>query len=329
MVRARIKSPVVMPAFIGHDLVRDLLDPLSLIKALENAFSHGVDAPERTHVSMESGDAAPDTLLMMPAWNSAYLGIKLATIHPGNSERQLPSVHASYVLKNRITGRDLALIDGESLTQLRTAATSALASSILSRQDASTLLMVGAGSLSLPLIEAHCAVRPIDRIMIWNRSHDRADSVATRSRLPIEIVDDLIKATSEADIISCATLSTHPLIEGHVVRPGTHVDLVGAYRPDMRESDATLIQQSMVFVDTYEGARSEAGDLLLAAEDSDWTFNAIQADLAALCRNEHAGRNSEEEITLFKSVGASLEDLAAAILIWERHLARLDPKIPT
>lgn len=307
----------VLP-FIDGRVLQSLLDPMSLIKAMESGFSSGMMAPARSHVSIPSGHAAPDTLLMMPAWNDDVLGIKLATIHPANGEMGLPAVHASYALKDRRTGQDLALLDGGMLTRLRTAATSALASSFLSRSDASCLLMVGAGSLAVPLIEAHKAVRPISRVLLWNRNRDRAEDLASGTDIPITIVDDLSSACSQADIISCATLSTSALILGDTVEPGTHVDLVGAYRPDMRESDSTLIRKASVFVDTHEGASHEAGDLLLAEQESEWSFDCVQADLAALCQRKHAGRTSEDQVTVFKSVGASLEDLVAASLAWKR-----------
>ena len=256
---------------------------------------------------------------MMPAWNERYLGFKIATIHPDNPGKGLPSVHATYQLKDRHTGQDLVWMNGEVLTRLRTAAASALASSYLSRSDSSSLLMVGAGSLAIPLIEAHAAVRPIERVMVWNRSKDRIRALLRDSSRPIEIADTLATSIAEADIISCATLSTAPLVEYQWVSPGTHIDLVGAYRPDMRESDADLIAASRVFVDTYEGAHGEAGDLLLADNESDWSLSDIEADLETLCQREHGGRRDAEEITLFKSVGSSIEDLIAASLAWERH----------
>lgn len=310
-----------MLPFLDGATLRSLIDPISLVKALEQGFAAEVSAPPRTHVSLASDRPSPDTLLMMPAWNEDVLGIKLATIHPGNGNINLPAVHASYVLKNRHTGEDLALMDGIVLTQLRTAATSALASSMLSREDATCLLMVGAGSLALPLIEAHCAVRSISRILVWNRSKNRAARLASSCSMPVTVVEDLASACIEADVISCATLSTEALICGANVRPGTHVDLVGAYRSDMRESDTSLIRQSSVFVDTFEGAQQEAGDLLLASTESDWSFDRIEADLATLCQQHHAGRGTPDQITVFKSVGASLQDLIAASLAWKRYSA--------
>lgn len=306
--------------FLTDDDISRLLDPTSLVSALRDVFAHQGEAPSRAHYTLDRRTGTdPDTLLLMPAWNSRYLGVKVATIHPGNGRRSLPAVHATYLLKDVETGQDLAFLDGQSLTRLRTAAASALASSFLSRQDATTLLMIGAGALAAPLIEAHMAVRPIHRVLVWNRSPERINTLERLVECPVERVTDLNSAVAEADIISCATLSVQPLFEGSHIAPGTHIDLVGAYRPDMRESDATTVMRSRVFVDTYAGAWEEAGDLIQAVHDGEWSMALIESDLAGLCRGTHSGRQDYDDITLFKSVGASLEDLAAAILAWEKY----------
>jgi ornithine cyclodeaminase len=308
-----------MPVYLDADTLSNLLQPNALINALRRGFASAVDQPARTHLDIGSSAADSATLLLMPAWNDHYLGVKTATIHPANNSINLPSVHASYLLMEAATGRDLAILEGTTLTRLRTAAASALASTFLSRPDASTLLLIGAGSLAAPLIEAHCSVRPIDRVMVWNRNDTRRAALEAAIDGPIEWVGDLDQAVTQAHIISSATLSTEALIRHTYVRPGTHVDLVGAYKSGMRESDAALISSSSVFVDTHEGARHEAGDLLAAASELDWSFDRIEADLKALCTGEHSGRASGAEITVFKSVGASLEDLVAAQLAWELY----------
>jgi alanine dehydrogenase len=308
-----------MPTVIDGPMLLELLDPRSLVDALADGFSSAPQQPPRTHLDIDGVGAEKATLLLMPAWTARYTGVKVATIHPSNGRLALPSVHATYLLKDTSTGQDLAVMDGTVLTRLRTAAASALASTFLSRPDASSLLMVGAGSLAPHLIEAHAAVRPIERVMIWNRSESGISHVLDQCRLPVEPVSDLPTAVGEADVISCATLSTEPLIMEQFVRRGTHVDLVGAYRPDMRESDAALVGRCDVYVDTLEGARHEAGDLIRAAAETDWTFDKVRSDLAGLCSGRAPGRTDPSAITLFKSVGASLEDLVAAGLAWERY----------
>lgn len=307
-----------MAVTIDGSMLAVLLPPERLVKALEEGFAAAPEQPDRVHLDLDGIPVDRATLLLMPAWNERFIGVKTATIFPTNVDQGIPSVFASYLLKDAATGRDLAVLDGTVLTRLRTAAASALASTFLSRKDSSTLLMIGAGSLAVPLIRAHSAVRPLSRIMVWNRSAERVEQLQAELDQDIEPVDDLAAACRSADIISSATLSTEPLILGEWIRPGTHVDLVGAYRPDMRESDTYLMRKADVFVDTYSGARHEAGDLLCAEAEGGWSFESVRADLATLCREGHPGRTHPDTVTVFKSVGASLEDLIAAGLAWDR-----------
>ncbi len=182
------------------------------------------------------------------------------------------------------------------------------------------MLMVGAGRLSLNLIEAHAAIRPIREVAVWARSTDKAAAVAAKARgmgLEAQAAIDLERAAGEADIISCATLASEPLIHGEWLKPGTHVDLVGAYRDDLRESDDEAVRRASVFVDTFDGATKRNGDIARPLASGVIQRSDILAELAQLARGEHKGRSSDEEITLFKSVGAALEDLAGAILAYE------------
>jgi ornithine cyclodeaminase len=296
-----------------------------LIPALRSAFSE-------SHLSVESGAAGASHgpgqparasfripgghLLAMPSWG-AFLGVKIATILPD----QRPSVQATYVLLDRTTGERLAVMAADSLTRLRTAATSALASSMLSRPDAGTLLMIGAGRMASALVSAHVHVRPISRILLWNRTRARAEELASDIRTAdrakeIRVYDDLPEAVRQADILCAATLSTEPLIALKDVRPGTHVDLVGAFTPEMRESDSALIAASQLFVDERGSALKEAGDVIQAVSEQAIRPEHIQADLFDLCASRHPGRRNSSEITVFKSVGNALEDLVAASLVY-------------
>lgn len=214
----------------------------------------------------------------------------------------------------------LAIVDGGELTARRTAATSALAASKLARVDASELLVCGTGRLSLNLMQAHAEVRSLTRIHVWGRNGDTAERTAAEARimgLPAIAVSDLAAAARTADVISCATLSSQPLIDGNWLKAGAHLDLVGGYKPDMREADDTAIRRASVFVDTLAGATHEAGDIVQPLESGVLTPDAIRAELAELVRGEKPGRRDDNEITLFKSVGAALEDLAGAILAYE------------
>ena len=313
--------------FLDAAAVAARLDYPGLIAALKDAFRAGCEAPTRHHHRIGFPDNRPEgTLLIMPAWDERLLGIKTVTVMPANAARGLPSVAGIYMLMDKDTGQPLLGIDGVELTVRRTAAASALAASFLARADASTMLMVGAGALAPHLISAHCHIRPIRRVMIWNRNADKAAALARRlnagnAPAGVEIVaaGDLAQAAGQADIVSCATLSQHALIRGAWLRPGAHLDLVGAFRPDMRESDDEAVRRSRLFVDTFDGALNEAGDIVQPLRNGVIAREDIEADLAALCRGDHPGRGWDEEITLFKSTGCALEDLAAAACLWRRR----------
>jgi len=309
--------------FIAADQVRAALPYPALIDVLRLTFAESdqVQVPRR-HAHLLPEDA---TLLLMPAWRAQrQLGIKLVTVTPSNRERDLPTVHALYLLSDTDTGVPLAIIDGEVLTLRRTAAVSALASRFLSRPDSRSLLMAGTGRLAPDMVVAHCIARNIERVMVWGRSERKAQECVKRIRqagLPdhvrVQTTVILADACADADIICCATTSTEPLLRAEWVKPGTHIDLVGGFRPNMREADDTLMSTAAVFVDTLEGALAEAGDLVQPIEAGLLRATDIRADLGALARAAQPGRQSTQQITLFKSVGSALADLAAAGLVQE------------
>lgn len=285
-----------------------------LLAALEKAFASPHVAPDR-HIHRIVVPGVEDaTALLMPAWiEGEHYGVKLANIFPSNGALGLPAVSAAYLLFDGRTGQLLALIDGGTLTARRTAATSALASRLLSRPESSTLLMLGAGRMARLLVEAHRTVRPITRVLLWSRRPEQAEALA--AELGAEVTGDIDAGLQQADIVSAATLSKIPLVRGAALRPGTHLDLVGAFTPAMREADAEAVARSTVFIDTLGGARAEAGELLQAQAEGRFQWSDVAADLAALVTGAHPGRRRSAEITLFKSVGAAIEDLAAARLV--------------
>ncbi|WP_137133602.1 ornithine cyclodeaminase family protein [Rhizobium sp. FKY42] len=295
-----------------------------LIDAIAKMFAGDCVTPLRHHHTVSVPGEADATLLLMPAWvPGQYSGVKLLNLFPDNHVRSLPTIVGRYLLSSGRTGEMLALIEGGELTARRTAATSALASRYLSREDSRDLVMVGTGRLSLNLIEAHCRVRPIERVRIWGRELRKSSLLAEEAmKLGIlaEAAPSLEEAVRHADIISCATLSNEPLIRGEWLKPGSHIDLVGAFKPTMRESDDTVIQRSGVFVDTYEGAMHEGGDIAIPLKTGVLKLEDIRGDLRELVTGNRKGRTSQAEITLFKSVGAALEDLAGAILAYETKL---------
>jgi ornithine cyclodeaminase len=290
-----------------------------LVDALRDAFVAGATAPVRaSHAVTPEGDR----LLLMPAWDGTGLGVKIVTVFPRNHERGVPSVGALYVLLDGTTGHPVALIDGEAMTLRRTAASSALASTYLSRADARTLVVVGTGALAPFMAEAHCAVRDIERVLVWGRHADRAERLAAAlaaKGLPATAIAGLDRALAQADIVTCATTAREPVVRGAWIRSGTHVDLVGAFTREMRECDDDLVVRAEVYVDTYAGALKEAGDLVQPIEVGAIGRDHVRAELAELCAGTHAGRADRDAVTLFKSVGTALEDLCAARLVAARR----------
>lgn len=292
-----------------------------LIAALDAMFRGNCVMPVRHHHDIAVPGHAAATLLLMPAWvPGRYVGVKLVSVYPDNHLAGLPAIHGSYLLSSGQSGEMLAVIDGGELTARRTAAASALAARYLAHPDAEDMLVVGTGRLSLNLIQAHAAVRPLKRFSVWGRSLEKAEATATEARslgydasacLSLEV------AARRADVISCATLSSAPLIHGAWLKAGAHLDLVGAFKATMRESDDEAVSRASVYVDTREGALGEAGDILQAIASGAFSAERIRGSLAELVSGQVQGRRAGDEITLFKSVGAALEDLAGAILAYE------------
>lgn len=307
---------------IAASEVEAALDYPSLVERLRQAFRRDIDVPLRHHHDIEVTGGNAATLLLMPAWQAdRHIGVKMVTVFPDNGEKSLPAIMGIYVLLDGKTGSPLALIDGPKLTVKRTAAASALAAGYLARQDAERLLMVGTGALAPELIMAHAAVRPICNVLIWGRNPQKAEKLAKRLNrrdFRVDWTDDLEAAARGAHIISCATLSREPLIRGDWLQAGQHLDLVGAFRPDMRESDDAAMRRARVFVDTRAGAAKEGGDIVQAIESGALAPDDIAGDLVEMTRGERSGRRYYDQITLFKSVGTAIEDLAAAQLVYER-----------
>jgi ornithine cyclodeaminase len=296
-----------------------------LVETLRGAFRRGAIVPVRHHHAIALAGEPDATLLLMPAWDdrstgtvaeAGHLGVKIVSVYPGNAARGMPSVSGTYLLMDGRTGEPLAAIDGQALTLWRTAAASALAASYLARPEAARLAMVGAGALAPYLIEAHAGVRPIAEVSIWNRSRERAEKLAARlagKPYRVEVSNDLARTVRSADIVCCATLSSEPLVCGAWLKAGAHLDLVGAFTPQMRESDDDAVERACLYVDTRDGALKEAGDIVQPLAAGIISRADIVGDLSDLCRGEAPGRRADEEITLFKSVGTALEDLAAAV----------------
>lgn len=303
------------PIFIDAAAVRRYTPMKPLIDSLHHAFAADLHSPARQ--SYDLPDNA--TLLLMPAWRrGAHYGVKIVTVQPV----MRPTIQSIYVFFDARTGQMKALMDGAMLTSRRTAAASALACQHLARMDASTLLAIGTGTLVPHLIEGHRSVRPIDQVMIWGRDPIKAQRIANDLRdsdIDAFAVTDLDSAIPKADIITAATSSYRPLIHGALLVPGTHVDIVGAFKPDMAEADPATFGRSRIFVDAYDAAMEEAGDLLQAIAAGQIGRNDIRGDLHALCSGRVEGRTKNDDITLFKSVGIAIEDLIAAEIVFDSY----------
>ena len=292
-----------------------------LIEALRKAFSSKITAPERVQHTIKNKNGSDATLLLMPAWKiGEHIGIKIVSVFPENTTNNMNAVHANYFLTNANDGKPVAVMDGTELTLRRTACASALAADYLVNKNVDTLLMIGTGNLAPHMIKAHCVVRNYSRILIWGRNEEKAERLALSLNIKDKEIlakNDIKEALNVADVISCATLTQKPLIMGDWITPGQHLDLVGAFTPDMAEADSKAIAMSKVVVDTYEGALSESGELINALKEGLIKKKHILSDLRELVLEEKKIRKDSNDITLFKSVGTALEDLAAAELVIE------------
>jgi ornithine cyclodeaminase len=313
-----------IPVFSAQETAERL--PYSaLIEALKHVFINGAHAPQRSVHSIVSpaGDAPPiGDLMMMPAWQpGGTLAVKLATVYPGNARHGLPQIQGLILVFDATTGKPLAVMDGAECTRRRTAAASALASQVMSRRDSRTLSMIGTGALAPHLLQAHLAVRPaIQQVRLWGRRPDKARALAKTlaaqlTGIEITHAPSAQVACEEADIVCCATNAKAPIVEGAWIKPGTHIDLVGSYSPAAREIDTAGVLAARVIVDTWEGFEHEAGDLLIPLQEGAITKDHILGDLASILKGQITPRRTKTDITLFKSVGTAIEDLAAAQLV--------------
>jgi ornithine cyclodeaminase/alanine dehydrogenase-like protein (mu-crystallin family) len=300
--------------WISAEKLANLAPYKDIVEALRQGFSSEIKTPVRHH----HDTSAVTTLLLMPAWSTEFTGLKTVTVKTDNPTLGVPTVQAAYLLIDNATGTPVTIMDGTELTRRRTAAAGALASDYLSRKNASTLLLIGAGALGAHFARAHASVRPITTILIYNRTAEKSKALAdelSKEGFAARTVTDLQNAMATADIISGVTSSTQAIIKGAWIKPGTHIDLAGAFKPTMRETDAEAVGRSRVYVDTRDGALAEAGDLIQAKAEGQFEFDNVQGDLFELCHSTKLGRKTDAEITLFKSCGTALEDLATAVMV--------------
>jgi len=305
--------------YFDASTTRQALPFTGLIAAIERMFVAGCEVPPRHVHKIVSGEGEQGTVLIMPAWYGGYMGIKTVNIFPGNAARGLPGLFSTYTLYSAATGQPLAMIDGDEITARRTAAASALAARYLARSDARRMLVVGSGRVARLLPDAYRALLPIDEITVWSRNPEAAARMAAQlaaDGCAVRASTALEEAVRRADIVSCATLATEPVIRGAWLQPGSHLDLIGGFTPHMREADDDCFRGSALYVDTVE-ALQKSGDLLGPMARGVFAPADVAGTLEDLCGARAAGRQSHQARTVFKSVGTALEDLAAAILVYE------------
>ena len=305
-----MSAPEIIPFAAGEAE----LDWLGLTDAI--AAGHELPKAEITDGFLYRGD---DTLLNRAAWiDGLGLAVKSATVFPGNAARGEPSINGGVALYADDTGVLEAIVDFHLVTKWKTAGDSLLAARRLARPDSEVILIVGAGTVAASLVEAYRAGFPGARFLVWNRTAERAAELAERFD-DVTDVEDLENAVGRADIVTCATMSTEPVLRGAWLKPGTHVDLIGAYRPDMREADDVTLKRARVFVDSRDTTVGHIGEIKDPIARGVITADAIVADYYALNRFT---RQSEDEITLFKNGGGAHLDLMVSRYILDRWRAR-------
>jgi len=307
--------------YISGEEIRDSVDYVELIEALDQMHREDAANLGDLLLSEQTEGETTNHFMIRAGWqHGRALGVKMASVFPVN-RGDLPAIQASYVLFDGTTGSPLASIDGNELTWRKTAADSALGSLRLAKANCKTLLMVGAGAMAPHLIRAHISVRPkIKRIEVWNRSADRRDRLIASLQPEFNIVatDDLQYAASNADLISCATMAQQPLIQGEWLSPGCHLDLVGAFTLDMREADDTAMRRGQIFVDSRKTTIGEIGELTIPIKNGTLRERDVVADHYQLSGGDHPGRQTEDEITIFKNGGGGHLDLMTARYIYDK-----------
>lgn len=318
-----------MPIILSRKDLRQLLATNEVIKAVEKGFNEYKTGhclvPVRMPVRIEKTDGV---FLFMPAYleKENAFGTKMISVFPGNPSRGLSTLQAAYLLNDPTTGEFLAIMDGILLTAMRTGAASAVATKYLARKDSVALGIIGTGAQAPFQAEAICTVRPIRRILVYDKAGESVEkflrSTSEKLKIPIEIMESPREVVVHSDILVTVTTSMEPVFNGQDLQPGTHVNAVGAYTPEMREVDDVTVMKSLIVVDTYEGCMAEAGDLLIPMRSGKVFEKDIHADLSEIVLGQKPGRTKSDEITLFESVGFALEDLVTARLAYQRATER-------
>ncbi|MFT4547098.1 MAG: 1-pyrroline-2-carboxylate reductase [NAD(P)H] [Pseudoalteromonas tetraodonis] len=308
---------------ITADEVHAALSYPALVDALQEAFAGEFSMPPRHVYPLDDQTDNTDAFAVLPSWNNELIGVKAFTYFPDNPAPDYKSLYSKILLFDRAHGEPLALVDGTSVTFWRTAGVSGLATRLLSREDSATLLVLGTGNLCSYTIHANLSVRPIKRVLIWGRSLTKAKAIVSElsAELPevqFEAVTDVEGACAQADIIVAITGSPEPVLFGDWVKPGTHCDLIGNHHATKRECDTALMVKSKVYADSRVNAFKEAGEILVPISEGAFSEQDIVAELTEMCAGSATLRESDEEITVFKSIGMAMSDLVGAGLAYKR-----------
>jgi 1-pyrroline-2-carboxylate reductase [NAD(P)H] len=306
---------------ISADQVHAALSYPALIDALGETYAGEFKMPPRQVFLLDDNDANHDAFAVLPSWGAEFIGVKAFTYFP-TAAAPYKSLYSQILLFDRAHGQPLALVDGTTVTFWRTAGISGLATRLLSRENSETLLVLGTGNLASYIIRANASVRPLKKVMVWGRSREKAEAVcaAAKAQLPhieFSAIEDRESACAEADIVVAATGSHEPVVLGDWIKPGTHTDFIGNHHATKRECDTALVTKSKVYVDSHVNAMKEAGEILVPISEGVFRKEDIVAELAEMCRGEATLRTSDDEITLFKSIGMALSDLVGAGLVYK------------
>jgi 1-pyrroline-2-carboxylate reductase [NAD(P)H] len=306
---------------ISAEEVHSALSYPAIIDALGEAYAGKFKMPPRQVFLLDDEEDNHDAFAVLPSWSEEFIGVKAFTYFP---EAVAPnkSLYSKIMLFDRANGEPLALVDGTTVTFWRTAGISGLATRLLSREDSETLLVLGTGNLSTYIIRANASVRDLKKVMVWGRTASKAAAVVEQMKgelpeIEFVVVEDRQAACGEADIIVAATASHEPVVEGEWVKPGTHTDFIGNHHAVKRECDTALVLKSKVYADSRVNAFKEAGEILVPISEGVFKEDDVVAELTEMCAGSATLRESDEEITLFKSIGMAMSDLVGAGLAYK------------
>ena len=298
-----------------------------LVDSLQEAYGQRFSMPPRKVFALSEEEDNHDAFALLPSWNERIIGVKAFTYFPGNAE-PYKSLYSKILLFDRAHGEPLALVDGTSVTFWRTAGISGLATRLLAREDSKTLLLLGTGNLARYIIRANLSVRPLERVFVWGRTGAKAEAVVADvgkefPQVAFAVAESVRAVCAEADIVVSATGSHEPVVLGDWIGPGTHTDFIGNHHATKRECDTALILKSKVYADSRDNCFREAGEVLLPISEGVFQEGDVVGQLTEMCAGTVPLRETEEEITLFKSIGMALSDLVGASLAYEQSSARV------